>query len=170
MFPDDSINEHVLNADLELYAHTLILICLKNNIKNKYVRIEPLQLESNQQGGISTTDIFSLTSYESDLFLREDLLESKPSNGSYFWSIDALFSIYDWLLFSVDNNNSTCVLNEEAMEQLIHFLELYSTSISDVCHNLDDEIEAFRYLGSFSLLLLHVQKFQSYYEIESTLG
>lgn len=92
IFPDDSINEHVLKSNLQLYAHTLILICLKNNVKNKYVQVEPLELELNQRRGISTMEIFTLTSYESDLLLREDEHEVKSYNGkcnaiSWSWSL-----------------------------------------------------------------------------------
>lgn len=81
MFPEEQTNDYILKCNLELYAHMLILLCLKNNVKSEYVEVEPLQLNLNHEKGIPAGQIFALTSYESDLFLKDELVGKESPRG-----------------------------------------------------------------------------------------
>lgn len=90
-FPNVAVNEYCF-AELpkDPYAHTLILICLKNNVQNTYVETMPINLDLDNgalaqvdEKGISAEDMFALTSYESDLFIEDEPSASGRCEGKF---------------------------------------------------------------------------------------
>ncbi|XP_065219100.1 serine-protein kinase ATM [Planococcus citri] len=146
MFTKDSRDYVVSSADLHLYGHILVLICLKNNVKNNYIEVEPLRIDTRRSSStLSAADVFTFMSCESEIIFQSDLSEKNPSEET--------------------QNRLSCVLNVEASDKLVDSLENEGVRLLEKYSNFYYAIEAFKHLSRFNVLLLQVQKFFTYYGV-----
>lgn len=80
--PEDLSNDFISSADLQLYAHILVLICLKNNVKSNHVVVDLFEIDTRPSANaLSAADVFTLMSFDSDLILESDGTKKQSSEG-----------------------------------------------------------------------------------------
>lgn len=70
----------------ELLAHTVMLVCLRNNIQKRFNNVAVLEYDTNSKSHMSAAEIHGLTSYNSKIFLVPFVTEELYSSSLYFVS------------------------------------------------------------------------------------